>query len=112
MNQKFCDINDQIGKMVALQRFMDDVETLKEVFRLTSLALKVKDAFDCKVCLGAMKPPVIFATCFKKLIACKDYIPDIGDIGLNTPVLILEVQPEITLNSNNLMIFAFFRRIE
>ena len=60
--------------------FLDDVKTLKEVFRLTSLASKVKYAFQCMVCLGVMKPPAIFAICCKKLIACKDcmrhWIPD------------------------------------
>ena len=69
-----------MGKMVALQCSADDVETLKEVFRLTPLASKVKDAFQCMVCLGVMKPPLLFATCCKKLIACKDcmihWIPD------------------------------------
>ena len=72
MNQKLGDMNDQMGKMVALQCSMDDVETLEEVLRLTPLASKVKYAFHCMVCLGVMKPPVIFATCCKKLIACKD----------------------------------------
>ena len=59
---------------------VDAAETLKEVFRLTPLALKVKDTFQCMVCLGVMKPPVIFATCCKKLIVCKYcmgyWIPD------------------------------------
>ena len=32
---------------------------------------KVKVAFQCMVCLGVMEPPAIFATCCKKLIACK-----------------------------------------
>ena len=41
MNQKLGDINDQVGKMVALQCSVDDVETSKEVFRLTSLVSKV-----------------------------------------------------------------------
>ena len=91
MNQKFCDINDQMSKTIALQCFVGDVETLKEVFRLTSPALKVKDAFQCKAFLCVIKPPVIFATCCKKLIASKDYIPDIGDIGFRTAVLISEV---------------------
>ena len=69
MNQKLGDINDQIGKMVALQCSLDDAETLKEVFRLTPLASKVKDAFQYMVCLDEMKPPALFATCCKKLIA-------------------------------------------
>ena len=56
MNQKLGDINDQLGKMVALQCSVDDAETLKEVFRHISLAWKVKDAFHCMVCLGVMKP--------------------------------------------------------
>ena len=77
--------------MVALQCSVDDVETLKEVFRLTSLASKFEDAFQCIVCFGVMKPPVIFATCCKELIACKDCIPDIGDIRFQTHVLISEV---------------------
>ena len=59
---------------------MDDAETLKEVFRFTPLASIIKDAFQFMVCLGMMKPPVIFATSCKKLIACKDcmrhWIPD------------------------------------
>ena len=80
MKQKVGDISDQMGKMVALQCSVDDVETLKEVFRLPPLASKVKDAFQCNVCLGVMKPTVAFATCCKKLIACKDcmrhWIPD------------------------------------
>ena len=38
MNQKLGDINDQMGKMVALQCSVDDAETLKEVFRHISLA--------------------------------------------------------------------------
>ena len=46
MNQKLGDINDQMSKMVALQCSVDHVETLKEVFRLASLASKVKDAFQ------------------------------------------------------------------
>ena len=91
MNQKLGDINDQMSKMVALQCSVDHVETLKEVFRLASLASKVKDAFQCVVCLGVMKPPVIFAICCKKLIDCKDCIPDNGDIGFQTSVLISEV---------------------
>ena len=45
MNQRLGDINDQMGKMVALQCSVDNDETLKEVFRLTPLASKVKDAF-------------------------------------------------------------------
>ena len=48
MNQKLGDINNQIGKYVALQCSVDDVETLQEVFRFTPLALKVKDGlFRC-----------------------------------------------------------------
>ena len=44
-----------MGKIVALQCSVDDVKTLKKLFRLTSLASKVKDAFQCMVCLGVMK---------------------------------------------------------
>ena len=72
MNQKLGGINDPIGKMVALQCSVDDVETLREVLRFIPLAWKFKDAFQCMVCLGVVKPPVIFAICCKKLIACKD----------------------------------------
>ena len=35
-----------MGKMVALQCSVDDVETLKEVFRLTSLVSKFEDAIS------------------------------------------------------------------
>ena len=73
-----------MGKIAALQCTLDDVKTLKEVFRLTSLASKVKYAFQCMVCLGVMKPPVIFTTCCENLIACKDCIQDIRDIGFQT----------------------------
>ena len=80
MNQRLGDINDQMGKMVAPQCSVDNDETLKEVFRLTPLASKVKDEFQCTVCLGVVKQPVIFATCCKNLIACehcmRHWIPD------------------------------------
>ena len=69
MNQKLGDINDQIGKMVDLQCSVNDVETLNEVLKFTPLASKVKYAFQCMVCLGVMKPSVIFPICCKKLIA-------------------------------------------
>ena len=49
MNQKIGDINYQMGKMVALQCSVEDVEILKVVFTLTLLASKVKDAFQCMV---------------------------------------------------------------
>ena len=58
--------------MVALQCSVNDVETLKEVFKFTPLASEVKDTFQCMVCLGVMKPSVIFPICCKRLIACKD----------------------------------------
>ena len=45
MNQRLGDINDQMGKMVAPQCSVDNDETLKEVFKLSPLASKVKDAF-------------------------------------------------------------------
>ena len=35
MNEKLVNINDQMGKMEILQCFVDNVKTLKEVFRLT-----------------------------------------------------------------------------
>ena len=80
MNQKLGDINDQTGKMVALKCSVNDVEILKEVFRFTPLASKVKNPFQCMVCLDLIKPLVTFATCCKKSIACKDcmehWIPD------------------------------------
>ena len=60
-------MNDQMSNMVALQCSVDNAETLKEVFKLTSLTPKVKDAFQCMVCLNVMKPPEMFAICCKKL---------------------------------------------
>ena len=99
MNQKLFDINYQMAKMVALEGFADNYETLKEVFRPTSLTTKVKDAFQCMVCLDVMKPPAIFATCCKRLIACKyclsQWIPGSCPTG-------------ITLSSINLMACCLF----
>ena len=99
MNQKLFDINYQMAKMVAVEGFADNYETLKEVFRPTSLTTKVKDAFQCMVCLDVMKPPAIFATCCKRLIACKyclsQWIPGSCPTG-------------ITLSSINLMACCLF----
>lgn len=69
-----------MDKLVALQCSGNNVESLKEVFRVTPLASRVRDANQCMVCLYVMKPAVIFATRCEKLIAYKDcmrhWVPD------------------------------------
>ena len=104
MNQKLGYINDQMGKMVALQCSVDNFETLKDVFRLAPLAPKVKFAFHCMVFLVVMKPPVIFATCYKSKLRVKI----VSNNGFQTRVLIAEVSPGITLNSIILMTCCLF----
>ena len=54
-----------MGKVLALQYSVHDVKILKEVFWLTPIVSRVKDAFQCMACLDVMKLTVIFGTCCK-----------------------------------------------
>lgn len=70
--EKINEMNDVLKESILVKcTTQEEVQFLKKEFRSTKFMGIIGDTFTCCICLDIIKPPVVVASCCKRVVSCK-----------------------------------------